>query len=154
MKKKTIACLIAIVAIVSVAIFAGCVEKEEVMPSTPTSTPLAPTPTPPSVTQPPETPPPITQPPKFEHVEIKLNESVLVKGNLIKLISVEEEKGIVKIEVHNETTGETMIIPLSLQDIVAFKYKNIAISIGKIEDNRVTLSIGEVAYYEEDMRSQ
>jgi hypothetical protein len=108
---------------------------------------------PPPVTQPPRTPP-ITRPPKFEHVEIKLNESVLVKGNLIKLISVEEEKGLVKIEVHNETTGETMIVPLSLQDVVAFKYKNIAISLGKIEDNRVTLLIGEVAYSEEDMRSQ
>jgi len=99
-------------------------------------------------------PPPVTQPPKFEHIEIKLNESVLVKGNLIKLISVEEEKGLVKIEVHNETTGETMIVPLSLQDVVAFKYKNIAISLCKIEDNRVTLLIGEVAYYGEDMRSQ
>jgi hypothetical protein len=98
--------------------------------------------------------PPITQPPKFEYVEIKLNESTWVKGNLIKLISIEEEKGIVKIEVYNETTGEPMIVPLSLQDVVAFKYKNIAIFLSKIEDNRVTLLIGEVAYYEEDMRSQ
>ena len=109
---------------------------------------------PPAVTQPPKTPPPITQPPKIEHVEIKLNESTWVKGNLIELISIEEEKGIVKIEVYNETTGETMIVPLSLQDVVAFKYKNIAIFLSKIEDNRVTLLIGEVAYYEEDMRSQ
>ena len=65
MKKKTIAGLIAIVVIASVVIFAGCIEKEEVAPSAPTSTPLAPTTTPeasstePSVT---ETPTPITTP--------------------------------------------------------------------------------------------
>ena len=99
-------------------------------------------------------PPPVTRPPKFENVELKLNESVLVKGNLIKLISIEEEKGLVKIEVRNETIGEPMIVPLSLQDYVAFKYKNIAIFLSKIEDNRVTLLVGEVAYQEEDMRSQ
>ena len=39
MKSKTVAGLIAIVAIVAVAMFAGCVEDK---PSTPTSTPLAP----------------------------------------------------------------------------------------------------------------
>ncbi len=89
-----------------------------------------------------------------EYVEIKLNGSTWVKGNLIKLISVEEENGIVKIEVYNETIGEPKIVPLSLHDDVAFKYKNIAIFLSKIEDNRVTLLIGEVAYYEEDMRSQ
>jgi hypothetical protein len=48
MKKKTIAGLIALVAIIAVIIFAGCVEKETITPSTPrsTSTPLAPTATP------------------------------------------------------------------------------------------------------------
>ncbi|NMX22281.1 hypothetical protein C5S30_07695 [ANME-1 cluster archaeon GoMg4] len=145
MKKKTMASVLIAVAItVALVCIAGVIIKS------PEPSPI----TSPSVTQPSETLPPITRPPKFEHVEIKLNESVLVKGNLIKLISVEEEKGIVKIEVQNETTGETMIVPLSLQDVVAFKYKNIAISLSKIEDNRVTLLIGEVAYSEEDMRSQ
>ena len=88
-------------------------------------------------------PPPVTPPPKGEYVEIKLNESALVKGDLIKLISIEEEKGIVKIEVHNETTGEPMVVPLSLQDDVAFSYKNIAVFLCKIEDNRVTFLIFE-----------
>ena len=45
MKRRTIAGLIIMVAIVAVVMFAGCVEKEGVTPSTPTSTPLAPTPT-------------------------------------------------------------------------------------------------------------
>lgn len=99
-------------------------------------------------------PPPVTPPPKFEYVEIKMNESTLVKGNLIRLISIEEEQGIVKIEVYNETTGESVVGLLSLRGGVAFKYKNMAIIPGKIEDNRVGLLIGEVAYYEEDMRSQ
>jgi hypothetical protein len=152
MKKKTMASVLIAVAIaVALVCIAGVIIKS---PEPPPITSPSVTPTPSSVTQPPRTPPPITQPPKFENVEIKLNESVLVKGNLIKLISVEEEKGIVKIEVRNETIGEPMIVPLSLQDYVAFKYKNIAIFLSKIEDNRVTLLIGEAAYYEEDMRSQ
>lgn len=150
MRKKTMASVLIAVAItVALVCIAGVIIKS---PEPPSITSPSVTPTPSSVTQPPRTPPPpITQPPKFENVEIKLNESVLVKGNLIKLISIEEEKGIVKIEVHNETTGETMIVPLSLQDYVAFKYKNIAIFLSKIEDNKVTLLIGEAAYYEEDM---
>jgi hypothetical protein len=152
MKKKTMASVLIAVAIaVALVCIAGVIIKS---PEPPPITSPSVTPTPSSVTQPPRTPPPITQPPKFENVEIKLNESVLVKGNLIKLISVEEEKGIVKIEVRNETIGEPMIVPLSLQDYVAFKYNNIAIFLSKIEDNRVTLLIGEAAYYEEDMRSQ
>jgi len=152
MKKKTMASVLIAVAIaVALVCIAGVIIKS--LEPTPTTSPSV-TPTPSSVTQPPRTPPPITRPPKFENVEIKLNESVLVKGNLIKLISVEEEKGIVKIEVRNETIGEPMIVPLSLQDYVAFKYKNIAIFLSKIEDYRVTLLIGEAAYYEEDMRSQ
>ena len=139
MREKTMASVLIAVAItVALVCIAGVIIKS---------------PEPPSITSPSVTPTPssVTQPPKFENVEIKLNESVLVKGNLIKLISIEEEKGIVKIEVHNETTGETMIVPLSLQDYVAFKYKNIAIFLSKIEDNKVTLLIGEAAYYEEDM---
>ena len=139
MREKTMASVLIAVAItVALVCIAGVIIKS---------------PEPPSITSPSVTPTPssVTQPPKFENVEIKLNESVLVKGNLIKLTSIEEEKGIVKIEVHNETTGETMIVPLSLQDYVAFKYKNIAIFLSKIEDNKVTLLIGEAAYYEEDM---
>ncbi|RZN40163.1 MAG: hypothetical protein EFT35_03255 [Methanophagales archaeon ANME-1-THS] len=147
MRKKTMApVLIAVAIAVALVCIAGVIIKS---PGPPFVTPI-----PSFVTQPPRTPPPITQPPKFENVEIKLNESASVKGNLIKLISIEEEKGIVKIEVHNETTGEPMIVPLSLQDYVAFKYKNIAIFLSKIEDNKVTLLIGEAAYYEEDMRTQ
>jgi len=94
--------------------------------------------------------------PKFERVEIELGESATVKGNLIKLISVEEEKGIVKIEVYNETTGESMVVPLSLRGGEAFKYKNIAIIplSDTIKDDRITFLIAEVAYSEEDMRSQ
>jgi len=46
MNKKTLAGLIVIVVITSVAIFAGCAEKGKVTPSGPTSTPLAPTATP------------------------------------------------------------------------------------------------------------
>jgi hypothetical protein len=139
MKKKTMASVLIAVAIaVALVCIAGVIIK---FPEPPPITS-------PSVTQPPRTPPPITQPPKFENVEIKLNESVLVKGNLIKLISVEEEKGIVKIEVRNETIGEPMIVPLSLQDVEAFMYNNIGFSLSKIEDNRVILLI---VYYEEDM---
>ncbi|MDI6885995.1 MAG: hypothetical protein QMD22_06575 [archaeon] len=149
MRKKTMALVLIAVAItVALVCIAGVIIKSPEPP--PITSPFV-TPIPSSVTQPPRTPPPITQPPQFENVEIKLNESVLVKGNLIKLISVEEEKGIVKIEVRNETTGEPMIVPLSLQDDVALKYKNIAIFLSKIEDNKVTLLI---AYHEEDMRSQ
>ena len=93
-------------------------------------------------------PPPVTPPPKFEYVEIKLNESTLVKGNLIKLISIEEGKGIVKIEVYNETTGEPMVVPLSLRGGGAFKYKNIAIIplSDTIKNDRITFLIAEVAY--------
>jgi len=151
MKKKTMTLILIAVAItVALVCIAGVIIKS---PEPPPVT--QPSETPPPVTQPSETPPPITQPPKYENVEIKLNESVLVKGNLIKLISVEEEKGIVKIEVYNETTGEPMVVPLSLQDDVAFKYKNIAIFLSKIEDNRVTLLIfTDAAYSEEDMRGQ
>ena len=149
MKKKTMTLILIAVAItVALVCIAGVIIKS---PEPPPITSPSVTPTPSSVTQPSETLPPITRPPKFEHVEIKLNESVLVKGNLIKLISVEEEKGIVKIEVQNETTGEPMVVPLSLQDVGAFMYNNIGFFLSKIEDNRVTLSI---AYYEEDMRSQ
>jgi hypothetical protein len=96
-------------------------------------------------------PPPITPPPKFEYVEMKLNESTWVKGNLITLISIEEEKGMVEIEAYNETTGEPIIVPLSLQNVEAFKYKNIAIFLSKIEDNRAVFLIFEAAYSEGNM---
>ncbi|RZN38726.1 MAG: hypothetical protein EFT35_04470 [Methanophagales archaeon ANME-1-THS] len=62
-------------------------------------------------------------------------------GNVIKLISIEEEKGIVKIEIHNETTGEELTAPLSLRGGVAFQYKNIAIIPGNMEDTKITLLI-------------
>ena len=144
MRKKTMASVLIAVAItVALVCIAGVIIKS---------------PEPPSITSPSVTPTPssVTQPPKFENVEIKLNESVLVKGNLIKLISVEEEKGIVKIEVYNETTGESMVVPLSLRGGEAFKYKNIAIIplSDTIKDDRITFLIAEVAYSEEDMRSQ
>jgi len=88
-------------------------------------------------------PPPVTPPPKFEYVEIELNVSTLVKGNLIKLISIEEEKGIVKIEVTNETTGEPMVVPFDfVKGGSAFKYQNITMFPVKVEDNKVTFSIG------------
>jgi hypothetical protein len=87
-------------------------------------------------------PPPVTLPPKSEYIKINVSESALVAGNSIKLISLEEEKGIVKIEVRNETTGDQISVPLSLrEDGEAFKYRNIAIIPGKVEDNRITLLI-------------
>jgi len=85
--------------------------------------------------------------PKFEEIEIKINESATVKGNLIKLISIEKEKGIVKIEVKNETTGKPMVVPLKFYG-GAFKYKNIAIIPlpDTIKNDRITFLIAEVAY--------
>ena len=84
-------------------------------------------------------PPPVTPPPRYEKVEIKIGESTLVNGNLIKLVSIEEEKGIVKIEVQNETTGEPMVVPLDfVKGGLAFKYKNISIFPAKVENNTVT----------------
>ena len=85
--------------------------------------------------------------PKFEEIEMKINESATVKGNLIKLISIEKEDEIVKIEVKNETTGKPMIVPLKFYG-VAFKYKNIAIIPlpDTIRNDRITFLIAEVAY--------
>ena len=85
--------------------------------------------------------------PKFEEIEMKINESATVKGNLIKLISIEKEDGIVKIEVKNETTGKPMVVPLKFYG-VAFKYKNIAIIPlpDTIKNDRITFLIAEVAY--------
>ena len=40
---------------------------------------------------------PVTQPPKVEKVEIKIGETVLVKGIPVKLISIEEENNTVKL---------------------------------------------------------
>ena len=92
--------------------------------------------------------------PKFEEIEIKINESATVKGNLIKLISIEKEKGIVKIEVKNETTGKPMVVPLKFYGS-AFKYKNIAIIPlpDTIKNDRITFLIAEVAYSGADTQS-
>lgn len=110
--------------------------------------PVTPSPSP-SATVPPEMDKRIE--PKFEKVEIKLGECALVKGNLIKLSSIEEEKGIVKVEIQNETTGEPMVIPLKFYG-EAFKYKNIAIMplSDTIEDDRITFLIAEVAKRDEE----
>ena len=79
MKKKTIAGLIAIVVIAAVVMFSGCIEKEEVMPSTPT--PIAPTSTPaPSITPTP-TPTPKT--------ELSLGESAIVDGISFTVVKYE-----------------------------------------------------------------
>ena len=95
-------------------------------------------------------PPPPIPPAKFETAEIKLGENALVRGNLIKVISI-EEKGIVKIEVQNETTGEPMVVPFNfVKGGYAFKYKNITMFPVKVEDNRVTFSIGGVALRNEE----
>jgi len=92
--------------------------------------------------------------PKFEEIEMKINESATVKGNLIKLISIEKEDGIVKIEVKNETTGKPMVVPLKFYG-VAFKYKNIAIIPlpDTIKNDRITFLIAEVAYSGADTQS-
>ncbi|MCK4475419.1 MAG: hypothetical protein KAU16_01695 [Methanophagales archaeon] len=89
--------------------------------------------------------------PKFEKVEIEVGENVTVKGNLIKLISIEEEKEIVKIEVQNETTGEPMVVPVKFYG-GAFKYKNIAIMplSDTIKDDGITFLIAEVAKRDEE----
>ena len=144
MKKKTISLILIIVAItVTVVCIVGVIIKSSEPP------PVTPTP---SSTVPPwmrELDKEIE--PKFEWVEIKLGERALVKGNLIKLISIEEEKGVVKIEVQNETTGEPMVVPFNfLKGGSSFKYKNIAIFPVKVEDNRVTFSIAEVAKRDEE----
>ena len=98
--------------------------------------------------------PPAIPPPKFEKVELKTGESAMVKGNLIKLISIEKEKGIVKIEVQNETTGKPMVVPLKFYG-TAFKYRNIAIIPlpDTIKNDRITFLIAEVAYSGADTQS-
>ncbi|NMX21598.1 hypothetical protein C5S30_04015 [ANME-1 cluster archaeon GoMg4] len=140
MKKKTMTLILIAVAItVALVCIAGVIIKS---PEPPPITSPSVTPTP-SAAVPPEMDKRIE--PKFEDVEIKLNESVLVKGNLIKLISIEEEKGIVKIEVQNETTGEPMVVPFDfVKGGLSFKYKNILIFPVKVEDNRVTFVIAEM----------
>jgi hypothetical protein len=144
MKKETISLILIIVAItVTVVCIVGVIIKSSEPP------PVTPTP---SSTVPPwmrELDKEIE--PKFEWVEIKLGERALVKGNLIKLISIEEEKGVVKIEVQNETTGEPMVVPVKFYG-EAFKYKNIAIMplSDTIEDDRITFLIAEVAKRDEE----
>ena len=96
-------------------------------------------------------PPPVTPPPKFEKVEIKIGDSAQVKGNLIKLISIEEEKGIIKIEVQNETTGEPMVVSFNFKKGgLGFNYKNMSIFPVKVEDNKTTFLIAEVAKINEE----
>ncbi len=102
---------------------------------------------------------PVTLPPKIEKVEIKVGETVLVKGNPVKLISIEEENNTVKIEVFNETTGEPMVVPFDfIRGGEAFKLrKGLYISplLGPIEDDRVTFLITEdPPYSEEDMQNR
>ena len=96
---------------------------------------------------------PVTPPPKFERVEIKVGETVLVKGNPVKLISIEEENDTVKIGVFNETTGDPMVVPLGSRSGTGFKYKNIVIIplSSTIEEDRITFVIAEVAYSEANM---
>ena len=98
--------------------------------------------------------PPATPPPKFEKVELKTGKSAMVKGNLIKLVSIEKEKGIVKIEVQNETTGKPMVVPLKFYG-AAFKYRNISIIPlpDTIKNDRITFLIAEVAYSGADTQS-
>ena len=87
--------------------------------------------------------------PNIEEVEVKMNESVVVKGYLIKLLSIDKEGEKVKIEIYdgNETT-ESAIVVLPFYGDEAVKYKNIAIAplTDTIEDDRVTLVILPVAY--------
>jgi hypothetical protein len=141
MKKETMTLVLIAVAITVtlVGIVSVIIKSSEPPPVTPSS----------SATVPPEMDKRIE--PKFERVEIKLAERVLVKGNLIKLSSIEEENGIVKIEIQNETTGEPMVIPLKFYG-EAFKYKNIAIMplSDTIEDDRITFLIAEVAKRDEE----
>jgi hypothetical protein len=94
----------------------------------------------PIIKPPPPTLPPTTPPPKTEAMELKVGESALVYGNLIKLISIEGEEGIVEIEVLNETTGEPMVVPLNFKKGgIGFNYKNMSIFAIKVEDNKTTL---------------
>jgi hypothetical protein len=128
MKKKTMILVLIAVAITVVLV---CIVGIIMKPAEPPQPP-----------QPSQRLPPITQPAKFETVEIKIGESALVKGNLIKLISIEEENNTVKIEVFNETTGEPMIVPLGLRSGTGFKYKNIVIIplSGTLEDGRISFA--------------
>lgn len=102
---------------------------------------------------------PVTTPPKFERVEIKVGETVLVKGIPVKLISIEEENNTVKIEVYNETTGEPMVVPFDfIRGGGVFELRKglcIAPLLGPIEDDRVTFLIIEDPHYsEEDMQNR
>ena len=102
---------------------------------------------------------PVILPPKIEEVEIKVGETVLVKGNQVKLISIEEENNTVKIEVYNETTGEPRVVPFDfIRGGEAFKLrKGLYISplLGPIEDDKVTFLITEdPPYSEEDMQNR
>ncbi len=102
---------------------------------------------------------PVTQPPKVEKVEIKIGETVLVKGIPVKLISIEEENNTVKIEVYNETTGESLVVSFDfIRGGGVFELrKGLAIAplLGPIENDRVTFLIIEDPHYsEEDMQNR
>ena len=114
----------------------------------PPSTPSVPTTTPDMWE--PFTPLPTIQPPEFEDIELKVGESALVRGHLIRLISIEEEE-IVKMEVLNETTGEFIPVTFNVKrGGASFKYKNISFAPVKIEGEKATITIIEVAFKDPD----
>ncbi len=102
---------------------------------------------------------PVTPPPKFEELKLKIGDSAMVKGNLIKLISIEKAKGIVTIEVYNETMAKPMVVSLNPRgDERGFKldeHTAIFPLFASIEDDRVTFLIMEDPHYsEEDMQNR
>ncbi len=102
---------------------------------------------------------PVTPPPKTEKVEIKIGETVLVKGIPVKLISIEKENNTVKIEVYNETTGESIVVSFDfIRGGGVFELrKGLAITplLGPIENDRFTFLIIEDPHYsEEDMQNR
>ncbi|RJS75299.1 hypothetical protein CW714_00460 [Methanophagales archaeon] len=86
---------------------------------------------------------PVTLPPKYEKVELKTGESAMVKGNLIKLISIERAEETVTIEVYNETMAKPLVVSLNPRgDERAFKMdKKTAIFPASIKDDRVTFLV-------------
>jgi len=135
MKKKTMASVLIVVAVIVIALAYPYVTKPKL----------------------PELP--VTPPPKFEELKLKIGDSAMVKGNLIKLISIEKAKGIVTIEVYNETMAKPMVVSLNPRgDERGFKldeHTAIFPLFASIEDDRVTFLIMEDPHYsEEDMQNQ
>lgn len=87
--------------------------------------------------------PPRDLPPKYEEVELKIGDSAMVKGNLIKLISIEKAKGTVTIEVYNETMAKPLVVSLNPRgEERAFNVdKKTAIFPLSIKDDRVTFLV-------------